>query len=553
MSSVSAAKAAWKALKSSGAAKADVKAAKAAYKAARVAGAADEARAEWKRLKAAGAAKADVKAAKAAYKAAKAAAEDSSAPSGSKRARAETAATTTAPDAKKAKKVEPELYDGPSFDTFAQTPFAPSVLAALTGAGFAAPTPTQARSWPIILSGSDLVSVAKTGSGKTLAFLLPARQRLGATVTAARGGNTVSSPSALVVAPTRELATQILAECVKFMPSMRSCCLYGGVPVAAQFSAMRRTDPHLIVATPGRLNDALERGALTLKKAQYVVLDEADRMLDMGFEPAITAIFKACAPKEERQTLLFSATWPKEVRKLAATFLRNGDATQELFVGGAETNELSANAAVSQRFIHATDDEKDKKLYDELATIHAEAEAAVAAGTGHICGGTGYRIIAFANTKNRVDKLTRLFWDWGYATCSVHGGKTQPDRASALKSFMAGEAPIMFATDVAARGLHIDHVTHVVNFDMARDVESYVHRIGRTGRAGTSGQSITFWNPDYDKLCAPALVKIARDAKQDVPEWLAKYAETKASKQWKLAKAVLPPAMLGGAQEAATK
>jgi superfamily II DNA/RNA helicase len=149
------------------------------------------------------------------------------------------------------------------------------------------------------------------------------------------------------------------------------------------------------------------------------------------------------------------------------------------------------------------------------------------------------RVVIFANTKRRVDYLEKGLWDEGLGTTSIHGDKQQQERDKALRMFIAGERPIMIATDVAARGLDIKGVTHVINFDMARDVESYIHRIGRTGRAGELGASITFWNPDYDKECTPALIKIARDAQQEVPEWLAKFENTKANKLWKVEKAVL--------------
>jgi len=278
-----------------------------------------------------------------------------------------------------------------------------------------------------------------------------------------------------------------------------------------------------VVGTPGRLVDIMERGSISLGNAAYVVLDEADRMLDMGFEPQIKKVFESVPAK--RQTLLFSATWPKSVRKLAAAFLRDGSTTQ-LFVGAGADAELEANTAVTQTFVWATDDEKDKKLYDFLCTLAEKPNA---------------RVVVFANTKRRVDYLCKFFYNEGFGTCSIHGDKQQRERDEALGQFVRHEAPIMFATDVAARGLDIKGVTHVVNFDMARDVESYVHRIGRTGRAGELGESVTFWNPDYDKDCSPALVKIAKDAGQVVPDWLEKFEKTKASKAWKLENAVLPP------------
>ena len=415
-----------KALKAAGASKSDIKAAKRAYKAAQRVEAAAALKAAWKALKAAGAPKPAIKAAKIAYKAAKEAASEAPAASSAKRSRA--APPADAPDAKKPRATAeptPEVFTGPEFATFAASPFDPSVLALFTRAGFTAPTAIQARSWPLIMDGKDLIAVAKTGSGKTLAFLLPAFHRLRASLATPPRVNTTPTPSALIIAPTRELAMQIDAESRKFAPNARCSLLYGGVPVHAQLSAMRKRDPHMIVATPGRLCDALERGALTLGSTTYVVLDEADRMLDMGFEPQIKVIFDALPAAEKRQTIFFSATWPKEIRAMAATFLRASE-TKELFVGGSGPDaELSANKAVSQRFIYATDDEKEKKLYDELALIVEAADAAAAlpdAPPAHSRRGgpTGYRIICFANTKNRVDKLTRRFWDWGCVYTHEH-------------------------------------------------------------------------------------------------------------------------------------
>jgi len=337
-----------------------------------------------------------------------------------------------------------------------------------------------------------------------------------------------------VLSPTRELASQIHVEAARYgdLQGLNTYVVYGGAPSREQKAELRARRPVLLVATPGRLVDLLEQETLTLRSCGIVVLDEADRLLDMGFEPQLKKTFSALPAS--RQTLLFTATWPKAVRKLAASYLKEGEATQQLFLngGGADTmadggggggdeadaHELSANSAISQEFVHATDDEKDAKLYKVLCELEE-----------------GSRVIVFANTKRRVDNLAKTFWEFG--TCSVHGDKQQKDREAALADFVANKCPLMMATDVAARGLDIKLVTHVINFDMARDVESYVHRIGRTGRAGQRGTSITFWNPDYDKECAPALVRIASKAGQPVPEWLKKFESTKANKLWAVAKA----------------
>ena len=542
-----AAKAHYKQLKSSNADAALVKAAKAAYKAFKASETIGTKRArveeqsvhsssetvetlqkEYKKLKKEGADKAAIKAAKASYKAAKEGRKRQRTTETSDSESKDDSTPATSSSTSSTSSSSTSTASRPTFATFAETPFPPNMLAALTSANFTTPTPIQAQAWPLVLNGGDLVAVAKTGSGKTLAFLLPGFHQLilNGTKPNTRG---VPAPNILVVAPTRELAMQIAAAANQFGGgNIKTQCVYGGVPVHGMKMALQKEQPQCVVATCGRLIDLCDRKCLSLAACTYVVLDEADRMLDMGFEPEMKKIFAQLPTQNERQTLLFSATWPKSIRKLASTFLK--PEAQELFIGNAgDSNaELEANKAVSQLFVKATDDEKDAKLYDILVKLH---EAKEKDGI--------YRAVIFANTKNRVDKLTRVFWDWEFGTCAVHGGKRQDERDKALKKFIDNECPVMFATDVAARGLDIKGVTHVINYDMARDVESYVHRIGRTGRAGELGASITFWNPDYDKACAPALVKIAKQADQPVPEWLAKFEKVKASKQWKTAKAVL--------------
>ena len=291
--------------------------------------------------------------------------------------------------------------------------------------------------------------------------------------------------------------------------------------MGAQIKQLQASDPHVIVATPGRLCDLLERQTvLSLKQCAKCVLDESDRMLDMGFEKQLTQVMGLLPT--QRQTLFFTATWPQAVRKVAAKFLRAGETT-EVFVGEPD-GALAANKAVTQTFVEAQDDEKDKKLYDLLCGLDLAANKTTS-------------VVIFANTKRRVDFVANTFWNEGFATCAVHGDKPQHERDASLQQFVKRDCSIMVATDVAARGLDIKGVTHVINFDMARDVESYVHRIGRTGRAGEVGEAITFWNPDYDKACSPALVTIAKNAGQTVPPFLKKYETIKTSKQWKVADA----------------
>lgn len=430
-----------------------------------------------------------------------------------------------------------------TWNSFAEAPFEAPIQTALSNAGFKNPSPIQAKAWPVAISGKDVIGVAKTGSGKTLGFLLPIFHRIstknlpcGAKENInANGSNTTPSPLTLVVSPTRELAIQIHGECVKFGApiGITSTCLYGGTNANAQIQELRKIAPQIVIATPGRLCDLLDRkpSCLTLKFCHFVVLDEADRMLDMGFEPQLKQIMSALPVKSSRQTLFFTATWPKAVRKVASKFLRGETETIEIFLGeGTADGELVANKSVKQTFVEAQDDVKDEKLYNLLCKLDEKAS-----------------VVIFANTKRRVDMVAKLFWQEGFSTCAVHGDKQQHERDASLRKFVSKECSILVATDVAARGLDIKGVTHVINFDMARDCDSYVHRIGRTGRAGEVGEAITFWNPDYDKPCSPALVKIAKDAGQEVPAFLQEYERGKASKQWKVTDAAKAKSILVGA------
>ena len=428
----------------------------------------------------------------------------------------------------RAKESMSETYASPiQFSSFADAPFHESILNALHDAGFTEPSAIQARAWPAALVGSDIVAVAKTGSGKTLGFLLPIFHRIfihavprGITGDVKEPKRGVSSPLCLILSPTRELAMQIHRESVKFGSCLKihSECVYGGTNVGAQIKKLLEVNPQILISTPGRLCDLLERKtALSLSHCRFCVLDEGDRMLDLGFEKQLNQIMDTLP--QQRQTLFFTATWPKTVRSLARKFLREQE-TQEIFIGDGENGDLAANKAVTQTFVEAQDDEKDKKLYDILCGLDETAA-----------------VIVFTNTKRRADYVSNMFWREGFATCAVHGDKPQHERDASLQKFMTRERNVMVATDVAARGLDIKGVTHVINFDMARDVETYVHRIGRTGRAGEIGEAITFWNPDYDKVCSPALVAIAKNAGQSVPEFLRKFEKTKTNKQWKVADA----------------
>ncbi|XP_047334252.1 ATP-dependent RNA helicase-like protein DB10 [Impatiens glandulifera] len=354
-------------------------------------------------------------------------------------------------------------------------------------AGFSAPTPIQAQSWPVALQARDIVAIAKTGSGKTLGYLIPGfihikRSR----------SNPQLGPTVLVLSPTRELATQIQAEAVKFGKSSRiSCtCLYGGAPKGPQLRDLDR-GADIVVATPGRLNDILEMRRVSLRQVSYLVLDEADRMLDMGFEPQIRKIVNELPSR--RQTLMYTATWPKEVRKIAADLLVN-----PVQVNIGNVDELVANKAITQHIEILSPMEKNKRIEQILRSQEP-----------------GSKVIIFCSTKKMCDRLARdLTRNFGAA--AIHGDKSQADRDYVLNQFRNGRSPILVATDVAARGLDIKDIRVVINYDFPTGIEDYVHRIGRTGRAGATGIAHTFFC-EQDVKHASDLVKILEGSNQRVP------------------------------------
>ncbi|KAH0850059.1 hypothetical protein HID58_095835 [Brassica napus] len=354
-------------------------------------------------------------------------------------------------------------------------------------AGFSAPTPIQAQSWPIAMQGRDIVAIAKTGSGKTLGYLIPAFMHLQRIRNDSRMG-----PTILVLSPTRELATQIQDEAVKFGRSSRiSCtCLYGGAPKGPQLRDLER-GADIVVATPGRLNDILEMRRISLRQVSYLVLDEADRMLDMGFEPQIRKIVKEIPTK--RQTLMYTATWPKGVRKIAADLLVN---PAQVNIGNVD--ELVANKSITQHIEVVATMEKQRRLEQILRSQEP-----------------GSKVIIFCSTKRMCDQLTRNITRQ-FGAAAIHGDKSQPERDSVLNQFRSGRTPVLVATDVAARGLDVKDIRAVINYDFPNGVEDYVHRIGRTGRAGATGQAFTFFG-DQDSKHASDLIKILEGADQKVP------------------------------------
>jgi ATP-dependent RNA helicase RhlE len=349
-----------------------------------------------------------------------------------------------------------------SFDQYA---IHPKCLNVLERQRITEPTPVQAESIPVALEGRDVISVAQTGTGKTLAFSLPAVTRL------AKGKR--GRTRMLVLTPTRELAQQVdkvIAPMAKAI-GLRTICVFGGVGMHPQTRALRAgTD--IVIATPGRLLDHINRGNARLDSVSILVLDEADRMLDMGFMPDMRRIIGTLP--EERQTLLFSATFPKEIRHLAADFQKDPKRI--------EVGPTSKPVDTVRQGLYTVDPHEKTQL---LSTILGEPEVK--------------STIVFLRTKFRTEKIAKVLNKKGIRAQAIHGGRTQSQRDRALESFRRGQATVLVATDVAARGIDINGVTHVVNYDIPGSFDDYVHRIGRTGRAKESGDAITFVSPQEHK------------------------------------------------------
>ncbi|KAJ3341754.1 ATP-dependent RNA helicase dbp2 [Gonapodya sp. JEL0774] len=372
---------------------------------------------------------------------------------------------------------------------FDEAGFPSYVLKEIKQLGFSSPTPIQAQGWPMALSGRDVVGIAETGSGKTLAYTLPCIVHINAQPYLNPG----DGPIVLVLAPTRELAVQIKGECDKFGASskIKNCCVYGGVPKGQQIRDLSR-GVEIVIATPGRLIDMIESGKTNLKRVTYLVLDEADRMLDMGFEPQLRKIVEQIRP--DRQTLMWSATWPKEVQTLARDYLKD---YIQVNIGSLE---LSASHNVTQVMEFCTEFEKRDKLMRKLEGIMKDGEQ---------------RTIIFTQTKRTADDITKHLRQDGWPALAIHGDKQQTERDWVMEEFRSGRSPVLVATDVASRGLDIKDVKFVINYDFPPNIEDYVHRIGRTGRAKARGTAYTFLTADNAKN-AKDLIKLLEEAKQEI-------------------------------------
>ncbi len=371
--------------------------------------------------------------------------------------------------------------------TFEELGLLPDILRAVADAGYSQPTPIQAQAIPVALAGQDIMGGAQTGTGKTAGFTLPLLNRL------ARHANSSPSPArhpvrALVLTPTRELAMQV-ADSVKtyskYLP-LRSTLVYGGVDMKAQVEELRR-GAEIVVATPGRLLDHVEQKTVNFSQVEVLVLDEADRMLDMGFIPDIRRIL-ALLPRE-RQSLLFSATFSDEIKKLADTMLRD-----------PQLIEVARRNTVSETITH--------RVYP---VSHERKRALLA----HLLRTQDMRqVLVFVGTKFGCSRLAHYLTREGLSADAIHGDKNQQQRTEALAAFKSGKVRVLVATDVAARGLDIDDLPHVINYDLPHVAEDYVHRIGRTGRAGKQGDAVSL-------VCAeerPRLAEIEKLIKLQIPQ-----------------------------------
>ncbi|XP_034176568.1 putative ATP-dependent RNA helicase DDX5 isoform X1 [Osmia lignaria lignaria] len=383
---------------------------------------------------------------------------------------------------------------------FEEGNFPDHVMQCIRKQGFSEPTAIQAQGWPIAMSGQNMVGIAQTGSGKTLGYILPALVHISSQQPLNRG----DGPIALILVPTRELAQQIqdVAHTFSSLSYAKSTCIFGGAPKGKQARDLEQ-GIEICIATPGRLIDFLEHGTTNLRRCTYLVLDEADRMLDMGFEPQIRKIIEQIRP--DRQVLMWSATWPKEVRNLAEEYLV--DYTQ-LNIGSLT---LSANHNILQIIDVCEEHEKQSKLENLLQEI-----SSVNPNDG--------KTIIFVETKKKVENIARNIRRYGWPAVCIHGDKSQGERDHVLTEFRRKRNAILVATDVAARGLDVDDVKFVINFDYPTSSENYIHRIGRTGRSNNSGTSYAFFTPQNGRQ-AKDLINVLQEAKQVINPKLWELAE----------------------------
>ena len=371
--------------------------------------------------------------------------------------------------------------------TFSEFDLHPSLLKALEAAGFTEPTAIQSAAIPVMLAGRDVIGSAQTGTGKTAAFALPLLQKLSTS-----GQTMTRRPRALVLTPTRELAAQVhenLRDYGKHM-QVSATTIFGGVSMGPQINALRR-GVDVVIATPGRLMDHMQQRTLDLSGVETLILDEADRMLDMGFLPALKRIL-AALPKK-RQTLLFSATFAPAIKTLAMEFMHN---PREISVSTPNTV-----ATLVSHQVHPVDASKKRDLLLHLLSVDSRRQTLV-----------------FSRTKHGADKLVTFLNASGLRTAAIHGNKSQNARTRALSDFKSGRVTVLVATDIAARGIDIEQLPIVINFDLPMVAEDYVHRIGRTGRAGSEGLAVSLVSHDESGLLRDIRKLLSQDiALNNVP------------------------------------
>ncbi|KAK3717932.1 RNA-dependent ATPase [Vermiconidia calcicola] len=370
-------------------------------------------------------------------------------------------------------------------------------------ADFSTPTPIQAACWPYLFAGRDVVGVAETGSGKTLAFGVPCIRYIARMKKKDRRGIL-----SCMVSPTRELAMQIHEQLAKLAEpaGLKVAVVYGGVNKDVQRETLNGAN--IIVATPGRLNDFIQEGSINLSKVKYLVLDEADRMLDTGFEEEVKKIISE-TDAVGRQTLMFTATWPPSVRDLASTFM---DSPVKVTIGDNASGELRANARISQEVEVIEEMQKQSRLIELLKQYQSGKNK-------------NDRILVFCLYKKEATRIEEFIRRRGFSVAGIHGDLGQQKRTESLDAFKKGKVPLLVATDVAARGLDIPAVKVVINVTFPLTVEDYVHRIGRTGRAGQTGKAVTLFTTN-EKGLAGGLINVLKAANQPVPEELLKFGTT---------------------------
>lgn len=396
--------------------------------------------------------------------------------------------------------VEVGNYEGfQPMQAFEEAGLSPRLLENVKKCGFRKPTPIQKYTLPPALERRDIMACAQTGSGKTAAFLLPIVQNLLATVDDAnqsrKNYDSKSFPKALIISPTRELAQQIHKDAVKFVyrTGLSSACIFGGSVVEKQLTYLKNYRIDILIATVGRLWDFFQREALSFERVEYLVLDEADRMLDMGFEKDIMNIIYKSDIRQERTNLLFSATMPQDIQTMAASFLQN-----YVFLACGRVG--AVGHLITQQFELVQQDDKTDRLTELLNSVEG-------------------RCLVFTATKRKADELEYELNQLKIRCVAIHGDKSQHAREKALKQFRSKRCQVMIATDVASRGLDIPDVMYVIQYDVPDNIDSYVHRIGRTGRCGNKGTAISFLNDNNKPILKP-LVNLLIEEKVEIPPWL---------------------------------